>query len=225
MKTGLRERMAADITLSDDPGGTIRKWRIEFEISQNTLAKELRVSPSVISDYESGRRSSPGIKTVRKIVEALLRIDETAGKRFSRTFERGVNSAILGIREFRVGIPADIFIKEIEGENLSREVPLSKNINGYTILDSLKAITALGSSDFLEIYGWSSQRALIFTGVTIGRSPMVAVRAHPLKPAMVVYVRPQNVDELAIRLAELEGVSLVRTELETSDLIGKLERL
>ncbi|MDX1612363.1 MAG: helix-turn-helix domain-containing protein, partial [Candidatus Thermoplasmatota archaeon] len=49
----LAEKMAGEITLSEHPGQTLKKWRDTFETSQTDLADELDVSPSVISDYES----------------------------------------------------------------------------------------------------------------------------------------------------------------------------
>lgn len=225
MRSRLRERVAADITLSDEPGKTMRKWREEIGTSQYDLSKEMNVSPSVISDYESGRRSSPGIKTVRRIVDALMRLDELSGGKFSKEYEGVENEGIMDIREFPVGIPADIFVKEIDGTSVAENVPPTNNVNGYTILDSLKVITGMSSADYHKIYGWSSQRALIFVGVKFGRSPMVAIRAHPLRPAMVVYVRPERVDPLAVKLAELEKVCLVRTELEVPKLVDRLSRL
>jgi putative transcriptional regulator len=225
MSSGLRERVAADITLSEEPGKTLRKWREDMGVSQYDLSKEMSVSPSVISDYESGRRPSPGIKTVRRIVDALMRLDKLTGGKLSKEYEGDINEGILEIREFPVGIPADIFVKEINGVSVADNVPPTNNVNGYTILDSLKAITKMSSSDYHKIYGWSSQRALIFVGVKFGRSPMVAVRAHPLRPAMVVYVRPERVDPLAVKLAELEKVCLVKTDLEVPKLAEKLSRL
>ena len=69
IKDTLSEKIAGEITLSPRPGQTIRKWRGVFGISQTDLANFLRLSPSVISDYESGRRKSPGIQTVKKIIE------------------------------------------------------------------------------------------------------------------------------------------------------------
>ena len=51
----LKEKIAGEITLSNEPGMTIRKWREEFGLSQNQLAEAMGVSHSVISDYESGR--------------------------------------------------------------------------------------------------------------------------------------------------------------------------
>ena len=71
-RRNLAERIAGEITLSSDPGGTLRKWRTDFEVSQTDLAEQLEVSSSVISDYESGRRENPGIGIIERIVEALL---------------------------------------------------------------------------------------------------------------------------------------------------------
>jgi putative transcriptional regulator len=102
---------------------------------------------------------------------------------------------------------------------------LDRDVHGYTIIDSMKAITSLSSTDYLKIYGWSSERALVFTGVKFGRSPMIAIRAHPLKPAMVVYHKPEHVDDLALRLATLEGIPLVRTDLSLPALVERLERV
>src|SRR5205807_874519 len=81
------------------------------------------------------------------------------------------------------------------------------------------------ATDYLRIYGSTSERALCFTGVKYGRSPMIAIKAHPLKPAMVVYVQPENIDELAMKLADLEGILLARTELDQAELISRLERI
>lgn len=225
MKGALRERIASDITLSNEPGKTIRKWREELEISQHELSKYLNLSPSVISDYESGRRRSPGTKTVRKIVDALLDLDKTRKSSLILTEPSDLSDIILSMEEFSVGRPASDFLKRIKGTNICKAVPLVRNIHGYTVLDSLKAITTLKSSDYWRIYGWSTERALIFSGVKYGRSPMVAVRAHPLKPAMVVYIQPENIDPLAVKLAELENVCLAKTDLSKDEVISKLEAL
>ncbi|UCD91930.1 MAG: helix-turn-helix domain-containing protein [Methanobacteriota archaeon] len=225
MKGALREKIASEITLSDYPGKTIRKWREELEITQHELSKHLALSPSVISDYESGRRKSPGTRTVRKIVDALLELDKTRKSSLYLAESDNLDEIILSMKDFSVGLSPSTFMKKIQGTNLSKTVPLVRNIHGYTVLDSLKAITTLKSSDYWKIYGWSTERALIFTGVKFGRSPMVAVRAHPLKPAMVVYVQPERIDRLAVKLAELENVSLIKTQLSEDEIIAKLEAL
>lgn len=64
----LKEKIAGEITLSPDPGKAIRKWREEFGLSQHELAETMGISHSVISDYESGRRKSPGVAVDRKSV-------------------------------------------------------------------------------------------------------------------------------------------------------------
>jgi putative transcriptional regulator len=80
----LAEKMAGEITLADSPGIALRKWRVLFEIPQGVLAERLGVSPSVVSDYESGRRKSPGTAVVGKIVDAILSIDEEKGGVFAK---------------------------------------------------------------------------------------------------------------------------------------------
>ncbi len=226
MRDQVREKVAGEICLSEEPGKTIRKWREQFDISQQEFSKHLGVSPSVISDYEAGRRKSPGIVTVRKIVDAFLDIDERTGGQILKQYSLAAKTdSIISIKEFAKEILATELVDKIDGDNLTPAIGLDKHIHGYTVIDSIRAITSLSSFDYLKIYGWSSQRALVFTGVKFGRSPMIAIRAHPLKPAMVVYQKPEQVDELAIRLAELEGIPLIRTELPVSDLIEGLQSL
>src|SRR2546430_11877675 len=87
MEFPLREKIAGEIALCDQPGKTMRKWREELRISQTDLAHHMRVSPSVISDYEAGRRTSPGIKTIHRLVDALIEIDPRTGHKLSKTVE------------------------------------------------------------------------------------------------------------------------------------------
>jgi putative transcriptional regulator len=226
MRDQVREKIAGEICLSEEPGKTIRKWREQFSISQQELSRHLGVSPSVISDYEAGRRKSPGITTIRKIVDAFLQIDERTGGAVLKQYSLASKTdSIISIKEFAHEVLADELVDNIDGENLTPAISLDKHIHGYTVIDSIRAITTLSSFDYLKIYGWSSQRALVFTGVRFGRSPMIAIRAHPLKPAMVVYQKPEQVDELAVRLAELESIPLIRTELAASELVDILHSM
>ena len=224
MELPLREKIAGEIVLSESPGKTMRKWREELRISQTDLARHMRVSPSVISDYEAGRRTSPGIKTVHRLVDAFLEIDQRSGRRLSRRFEE-YSDAIPSMRDWPVGMRASDFLRKIEGKLLTSGLNSRRLLNGYTVIDSIKAITTFDASDYLRIYGSTSERALLFIGVKYGRSPMIAVKAHPLKPAMVVYVQPENIDELAIKLAEMESILLAKTDLGPPEIIERLERL
>ncbi|WP_400210520.1 helix-turn-helix domain-containing protein [Methanomethylophilus alvi] len=226
MSDELREKIAGEITLSEEPGRAIRKWREEFGISQYELADAMGVSHSVISDYESGRRKSPGVGVIRKMVDAFLRLDDANGSPVqSKYMPEKKMECILAMDEFPQGIDDDLFIRTIAGRNINPMKTPKKRIYGYTIVDSLKAILSLSSQDYMKIYGWSVERALIFTDVHYGRSPMVAIRAHPLTPAMVVYQKPDQTDSLAIKLAEKEGIPLVTTDLSVEKLIDKMNAL
>jgi len=230
VRSTLAEKIAGEITLSPKPGHTIRKWREIFQISQTQLAQFLHMTPSVISDYESGRRKSPGIHVVKKIIEALLSIDEQ--KNDARILQRYQSFAkkdegIIDIREYPYGIPIKTFIQEVEGTLLTsvKKSDLDKNVNGFTLVDSIKTITTLNAANYTHLYGWSTDRALIFTGVRYGRSPMIAIRIHPVKPALVVYHKPSEVDPLAVKLAEREKIPLVVTTLSLAILRKKLVSL
>ncbi|HEU12661.1 MAG: helix-turn-helix domain-containing protein [Thermoplasmata archaeon] len=222
----LEEKIAGEIVISDDPGSTMRKWREEFRITQQELGRYMGISPSVISDYELGRRKSPGLKMIRKFVLSLIAIDIGRGGEIVKRFKKNYGSdAIMDIREFWRLVSREEIVKILNGENLNEKADMKKPVYGYTMIDSLRAILEFNSNDYLKIYGWSNERALIFTGVKFGRSPMVAIRAHPLKPGMVIFARPENVDSLSIRLAELEGLPLVVTRLEDGEIIKRLRNL
>ncbi len=226
MYEDLKEKIAGEIAISDDPGATIRKWREEFGISQQELSKKMDISPSMISDYESGRRKYPRILTVRKIVDALIDIDlEKGGRNVNRFTYNRINECILDMKELTKGISVEEFASLIKGDIISSNYEKERMLYGYTVIDSMKAILTMSAFEYIRIYGWTSERALIFTEVTYGRSPMIAIRANPLKPAMVVYVRPKGVDELAIKLADIERIPLVRTPLPEKELIERLRTL
>ena len=228
IKGALSEKIAGEIALSPKPGQTIRKWRGVFGISQTDLAEHLSLSPSVISDYESGRRKSPGIQTVKKIVEAFVDIDETRGGKVLQQYDSLIETqeGIMEIMEYPYSIPANEFIKEIEGNVLtSTDVGLKKNVKGFTLVDSVKTIETINSGDYNRLYGWSTERAIIFTGIRYGRSPMIAIRVHPVKPTVVVYHKPGSVDSLAIKLADRENIPLVVTSIPIDELKKILVRI
>ncbi|MFA4645790.1 helix-turn-helix domain-containing protein [Pyrococcus kukulkanii] len=230
-KEALARRIAGEIVLSPDPGKTMRKWREIFGISQTELAEYLGVSSSVISDYEGGRRKSPGASTIRKFVEALIEIDEKRGgnviKAFSRTLGGEIpTSAILDIREFNIPVTVKDIVDAVKGEIVANPDLMDKKIYGYTVVDSIQAILEMSAEEFLKLYGWTTERALVFTKVTTGRSPMIAVRVQGLKPAMVVLHGVKRLDELAVKIAEKERVPLVVSHADNeAELIAGLRKL
>ncbi len=221
-----KQKIAGEIALSPDPGRTIRKWREEFGLSQNQLADAMGVSHSVVSDYESGRRKSPGVSVVKKMVDALIELDRQNGSPVISKYNPDIKlDCIIAMDEFPGGVEMDRFIAAVSGRNMNPDRGPAKSIYGYTIVDSVKAILSLSSEDYLKIYGWNIERALVFTNVHLGRSPMVAIRAHPLTPAMVVYQSPDQTDPLAIKLARLEGIPLVVTDLDVDEFVARMDSL
>lgn len=230
-KEQLAKMMAGEVVLSGDPGQTLRKWREIFGISQTDLAHHLSISPSVVSDYEGGRRKSPGSSTIRKVVESLIEIDISRGGKiihsFSHRFAKEVISdVVLDLKEFPVPIPPTRLIDAVQGEILVNEEYLGKEIHGYTVIDSIKAILNLNSEEFLKLYGLSSERALIFTKVSTGRSPMIAIKVQGIIPSMVVLHGAKKVDEIAVQLAEIQKIPLIISSIETlEDLLNGLRSL
>ena len=90
-------KIAGSIVASSDAGRSMKGWREKLGIRQIALARALGISPSVLSDYESGRRPSPGVQFVRRYVEALVKLDEGKGRVVSRLVSSDKDEAILSI--------------------------------------------------------------------------------------------------------------------------------
>jgi len=208
----LARRIAGEIILSNKPGATMRRWRELFAVSQMRLSEKMAVSsPSVVSDYESGRRMSPGTRFVRRFVWALLAIDEERGGRYTRELARLTSSPttpIVDLREFPIPVSTELLCKAVLGDVLTCKEEAQREILGYTVVDSLKAIETFSGWEFFTIFGSTTERAIVFTNVSQERSPMLAVRISPLKPRLVVFHGAEP-DELAIKLSEYDRIPLV----------------
>jgi putative transcriptional regulator len=226
----LARRIAGEITLSDDPGATLRKWRTDFGVSQTELADRLDVSSSVISDYESGRRESPGIGVVSRIVRALLDIDESRGgariRQYARVISAGFESDIVhDLREYPTSVPLDRFYDSMDATEVVRGD--HDSVSGHTVINSIQAITRLSSEEFYRLYGQSTNRALVFTDVTRGESPLVALRVvDPTPNAVVLHgLTPESLWEHAPKLATIDGFSLAVSTRSLEDCLADLREL
>jgi putative transcriptional regulator len=231
MKSGLRnqlaEKMAGEITLSDSPGHALKKWRMNFEIAPGILADRLGVSPSVISDYESGRRKSPGTAVVGKIVDTLLAMDEeNEGKHIQKystmLFSNVEDDVIYDIHEYAAAIPLKDFSDAIGCTLLCGSV--DQVLFGYTVVNSLNAIMQFSSDEFNRIYGWSTERAVVFTNVSTGKSPMVAIRVTPFKPRCVVLqgLDVGDVHPIVEKMAERDRITVMCTMMDIDKIVSTL---
>lgn len=226
----LAEKIAGEIVLSDDPGATLRKWRTDFDASQTDLATYLDVSSSVVSDYESGRRQSPGIGVVRRTVDALLALDQERGGQRIRQFERVLsagfdNEIVHDLREYPASIPLEEFYDAVGATEFAKGS--SDRISGHTVIDSIEAITRLTSDDFFRLYGQSTERVLVFTNVTRGESPVVAMRVvNPTPNAVLLHgLGPDDLWEHAPDLARIDGFSLAVCDGPLSEFLETIRAL
>ena len=77
------------------------------------------------------------------------------------------------------------------------------------------------------MYGKTPERALIFTQVENGRSPLIAVKvgrfATEMRPSVVVLHGCQKVDPIARRIAENEKIPLIVTMMPIEKVIETLK--
>jgi putative transcriptional regulator len=224
----LARRIAGEIILSSKPGATMRKWRELFAISQTTLSDKMVLSPSVISDYESGRRKSPGTKFVRRFVWALLQIDEEHGGRFIREFAKITGSpsnVIIDLREFPIPVRVEYLCKALRGEVVACVDRHVREVLGYTVVDSKRVVETLSGFEFSQLFGATTERALVFTHVDDGISPMLIVRMSSLKPRVVIFHNTFP-DENSIKLAEYDSIPLIYSSMPSIEqLVKSLRKL
>jgi putative transcriptional regulator len=226
----IKAEIAGEITLSDDPGSTMKKWRDIFGIAQVELARHLKITVSTISDYEGNRRKSPGAGVIKRFVNALFDIDQAKGGQITSKFAEKQKpvSDFFEVHEFARAITLRDFIGLIKGQVLScDDLVDSTRIYGYTLIDSIKVILEMPFSYFQNLYGNVNERVFIFTGVSTGRSPMVVLRVSSSKPSAVVLhnIDPNKVDRLAVKISEKERIPLILTKATVEEMKDALNRI
>jgi len=66
---------------------------------------------------------------------------------------------------------------------------------------------------------------MVFTNVSTGRSPMVALRVTNLKPALIVVhgLTASRIDPIAAKIAEIEHVPLITSVVPINELVRALQ--
>ncbi len=227
----LKEKIAGEITLSDSPGSAMKKWRELFGVTQVELAKQIKISTSTISDYESNRRLSPGVGVIRRFVDALFSIDESKGSQVRQGLEKfgqktEEKQPFYQIHDFVAPISGMDFTRIIEGKVLSNPGYLDAlKLFGYTRVDSLRIILEMSPSEYPKLFGSTTERAFIFEHVSTGRSPLVVIRVAPIKPKVVVLHNVTSVDKLAVKLAQVEKIPLLATKLDIKEIESRLNKI
>lgn len=73
--------IAGAVVLSDNPPQQLKFWRKKFGVKQADLAKKMAITPSVLSDYEKGRRPSPGANFIKRYLQALYELAQSGSPR------------------------------------------------------------------------------------------------------------------------------------------------
>jgi len=227
-------RIAGEIVLSKNVGKTMKMWRKRFKISQAELALHMGISPSLISDYESGRRRSPGSTVIKRFVNALLEIDRLRGlPTVSRIVKLSQNyvdyyEPLIELKEFPEPLDIEEFCKRVGAKILAIEGGLNRPIYGYTVVDALKLLLAASPHAYFKLYGFTNQRAMVFTNVDesaplLAIIRMMSVAMSSLRPSIVVLHGVKEVDELSVLMAKRDYLPLaVIQNLGLDELLGRL---
>ena len=226
----LQERIAGEVALSESPGSTMKKWRELFGISQVELAKYLKISTSTISDYEGNRRASPGVGIIKRFVNALFAMDGQKGGEVIRNLEKynqpQDKEPFYRIHDFSAPITGTDFARIIDAKIISNPNQLDTiRIFGYTLIDSIRVILEISPNEYPKLFGTTNERAFVFDQVSTGRSPMVVIRVAPIKPRIVVIQNVDNVDKLAVKIAQIEHIPLLSTKLTTEEIKARLDNM
>lgn len=226
----VKQEIAGEISLSEDPGATMKKWREIFGITQVELSKHLGITVSTISDYEGNRRKSPGTAVIKRFVNAIFDIDVAKGGQITQKLQTQQKplSEYFEIHEFARGISLKDFQDLIKAKTLTNADLLEqKKVYGYTLIDSIKVTLEMPSSHLQSLYGNVNERVFIFTSVSTGRSPMVVVRFSPNKPSAVVFhgLDEDKVDKLAVKISEKERIPLLITKFGISEIKDVLNKM
>jgi putative transcriptional regulator len=135
------------------------------------------------------------------------------------------SEVVQDLREYSANIPLERYYDAIGATELvagDRDT-----VAGHTVINSIEVITRLSSDEFYQLYGQSTNRALVFTNVTRGESPLVALRVVTPTPNAVVLHGLDEADlwDHAVDLARIEGFSLAIADGDIDDMLAGMREL
>lgn len=214
-RENLERNIVADIVMADDAGSVIRKWREVFGIYQSDLAKKMNVRSSIISDYESGRRKSPGAAVIRNMAEAFVSIGMNGDA--VGNMQSTLQDAIIDSGPMRTPKSLTEITTALSGKILSDDSCMKSILPGYVIVDSLRAIVTFSPAEFCEMHGIVSGKAVVFAGAERGRSPLVAIKVAKVRPGAVIFYGISQLDRVAEKIARTEKIPVILSGFKTID--------
>jgi putative transcriptional regulator len=156
-------------------------------------------------------------------VLALLQIDEEKGSRFIIEFSKLTSSpsmAIVDLREFPIPVRVEYLCRAINGKVIAGGDKYVKEVMGYTVVDARKAVETLSGLEYAQLFGATTERALVFTNVENPALAMMIVRVSHLKPRVVVFHRVKP-DSEAVNVAQFEQVPIIYSEAPSVEMLVK----
>ena len=227
----IKKRIVGELIYSKNISEALKRCRQIFRVSQKELSKELKISPSVISDYENSRRKTPGFSFIKKIVDALVYLDTKSEYRTLKNIEALCKTSIplsdlVDISSFRKKTSFQELVKHIHGRVLTSSEIRPAEIHGYVIIDNFEFILRLDIDDFSILNKWVPRRALILSKITSGKTSLTAMKLKGTRPGLVILHNLKKIDPLTIKLAETEKIALVASRTKTlNDLQLLLKKL
>ena len=220
------KKIAGDIVYSPDPGAALKKWRKRFKITQRDLAMKIGIMPSVISDYESSRRKSPGVRVVKRLIDMLMLIDEERGGKIlselsGEFLQASITDAIMDMRDIGEK-PTSFLDKKLELKYFVR--PTKPKALGYVVLDAYKAVINMSYTELVRIFSLANDSVLILANVNNGRTSLPIIKITGLRPSLVVLLTKSEPDELAIKVAEAERIGLATSSLRPEEVVERLRK-
>jgi len=115
---------------------------------------------------------------------------------------------VLAMADFPTPLKGKEFCRRLKCDIVAGKKYANRDLFGYTLVDIERAVKELDSAAFLKLFGATTERCLLFTRVTTGRAPMVAIKSQEFKPSLVVLHGTTEVDRLAIELSEQMHIPL-----------------
>ncbi len=191
----LKQEIAGEIAVASNVSNVLKKWQNIFEISQKTLAREMKITSSTLSDYENERRQNPSIQFVLKFVNALINTD---AKHNAHILKKLISVQSLNgfeTKEFKKAIK----IRHTEG--LKEFVQINtKNPNepmyGITIIEQ-EYLQNTEFQDTGKLFGKTNKRIFYFCSAR--NLELIAMFLHALKS-----IASQNPSAIVLELSEAE---------------------
>jgi putative transcriptional regulator len=159
----LKKEIAGEILISNNLGNTLKKWQNIFEINQKTLAKNIGISNTMLSDYQNGRRLNPNIKFIQKFINSLIENDIKHKEKILKKLIEHKIELSFETKEFKKGIK----IKTLENAQKIKHVNIKNNneiIYGITYLDA-NDIPSFEIEDIQKIFGKTNKRIFYISNV------------------------------------------------------------